>query len=334
MSHVRERRRARLTGLVGLAGLVCGAGCGSVTPAAQDGAAGKGVDAAAEMPAVTVADGCNQVAKALCDTLNGCAPVFVQYLYGDEPTCISRAVLSCMTDQSVSGITRTADDLVSCAKAAATTSCPDALAGSFPSACAVKPGTVVNGMACGSDWQCTSTYCNKTDTCGVCSPRQAAGGACTADDGCVAGLVCATKTCVMPGGPGVACNLPGQPCRSDLYCTSMTGSGTCKARAEAGASCSDNTRDACDIFQGGVCNTIANADTCVTISIAKGGDKCSLASKTACVGGIGPCSDILLGGVCANPAQDGEACDNKNVCVPPATCVNALCRLPSAPDCK
>ena len=328
-------RSARLFGLVACLA-VGAAACGSVTATATDGAAGKGgagADAAVDKPMTTIADGCNQVAKALCDTLNGCAPVFVQYLYGDEPTCISRAVLSCMTDQMVTGIARTADDLVSCAKAAATTSCSDALAGNFPSVCAVMPGPVANGAACGSDWQCQSTYCNKTDACGVCSPRAVAGADCTVDGGCVAGLVCANKKCVAPAGPSAPCNLPAQPCRADLYCTSAAGSGTCQTRIEPGGACADNPADACDIFMGGVCNTIANANTCVTIKIAAGGDVCGLAAKTACVGGVAPCSNPLTGGVCANPAQDGEACGDKAVCVPPATCVDKICRLPSAPDC-
>ncbi len=323
---------ARLSGLVvelvGLAA-VAAIGCGGVTAASPDG--GSGVDAPAEVQTVTPAEGCNQVAKATCDALNGCAPIFFEEQYGDEPTCISRAVLSCMTDQSVSGITRTADDLVSCAKAAATTSCADALAGNFPSACSVKPGTVVNGMACGSDWQCQSTYCNKTDACGVCGPRQAMNGDCTANDGCVTGLVCGNKKCVAPAELGVACNLPGQPCRSDLYCTSMTGSGTCAAKQGAGGPCADNPSDACDFVHGDICNT--NDHTCVMIKIGKGGDTCSLASKTVCAGGVAPCSDILLGGVCANPAQDGAACGGNAVCVPPATCVDRICRLPSAPNC-
>jgi hypothetical protein len=337
---------ARLSGLLGLVGLAASVGCGGVTPAAtttgaggagggthgdMDGGAGTHADAPAERPPTTVADGCSDVAKALCDALNGCAPLFVEYLYGDEATCISRAALSCTTDQMVPGITRTADDLVSCAAAAATTSCADALAGNFPSICSVKPGPVINGMACGSNWQCQSTYCNKTDACGVCSPREAAGGDCTVDEGCVAGLVCGNKKCVAPAGPNAACNLPGQPCRSDLYCTSPTGSGTCATRIAAGGPCADNPSDACDFVHGDICNTTNH--TCVMIKVGKGGDMCSLASKTVCVGGVGPCSDFLLGGVCANPAQDGTACGGNAVCVPPATCVDKICRLPSAPDC-
>jgi hypothetical protein len=315
---------SRLVGLLGLA--AAGGGCGGVTAAAPDGG---GSDA----PAVTIDEACSQVSQALCDALNGCAPILVQILYGDEATCVSRSLLTCMTDQSAPGVTRTASDLVTCAKAAATVACADALSGNFPAACDVKPGMVINGMACGTDLQCQSTYCNKTDTCGVCGPRQAAGGACTATAGCMKGLVCANAMCVAPATMGKPCNLPNQPCRSDLYCTSPNGSGSCAAKIAGGGPCMDNPSDACDFSKAAVCNRLANPNVCVTIKVAKPGDACSLASTTGCVGGVDPCSNLLLGGLCANPAQDGEACGGNSVCVPPATCVNKICRLPSSSNC-
>jgi hypothetical protein len=314
-----HRSYAQVSGLVGLLGLVASA-CG-------------GVSSATPPASVTIEQGCNQVAQALCDALNRCAPVFVQEQYGDATTCVSRTALSCMSDQGLPNVLRTPDDLVRCAQAAPGTSCADALAGKLPSACETKPGALANGVACGSNLQCASAYCNKTDACGVCGPRADVNGACTVNDGCTTGLACANNACVKPAELGQPCNLPSQPCRTDLYCTAKNGAGTCAARVENGGSCSDNTGDACDVFKGAVCNTLANANTCVTINIAKPGEACSLASKTACVGGIAPCSNILLGGVCALPAQDGTMCGGNDVCIPPATCVNKVCRLPSAPNC-
>ncbi|HVU49385.1 MAG TPA: hypothetical protein VHL80_01800 [Polyangia bacterium] len=300
-----------------------GAGCGGVTAAADGGN---------DAPAVTTEEACNKVAKALCDALNGCAPFYVSEQYGDEPTCITRAALSCMTDQSTGGITRTPADLVACAQAATGIDCTDALAGNYPAACDPKPGTIINGMACGSNLQCQSTYCNKTGMCGVCGPRQDAGKACTTNDGCLKGLVCASSVCVKPAGPSEACNLPGQPCRTDLACSSSTAPGTCVAKVGVGGACADNG-DLCDFTKGSICNTLATPKVCIAINVAKPGDSCSLASKTGCVGGIDPCSSILLGGVCANPAEDGAACGDNAVCIPPATCVDKVCRLPSAPNC-
>jgi hypothetical protein len=328
-----SRSPARMSRLAGLVGLAASAaiGCGGVTAATPDG--GNGSDAPAETAPVTTEEACGQVAQALCDALNTCAPVFVEEQYGDESTCVSRATLSCMTDQSTSGITRTADDLVACAKAATGISCADALAGNLPMACDLTPGTVTNGTACGSNLQCQSTYCNNAGTCGVCGPRLDAGGACTSTDGCAMGLVCAGTTCVKPGGLGDACDLPAQPCSTNLYCSSAKAPGTCMARLGAGASCANNG-DACDYSMGAICNTLANPNVCVTINIAKPGDACGLGSKTLCVGGVAPCSNILGKGVCANPADDGAACGGNALCIPPATCVNKLCVLPSVPNCQ
>ena len=70
----------------------------------------------------------------------------------------------------VPGIQRTAGDLVTCTQALATATCSDLLANRFPDACAPKPGTTVNGAACGSNWQCQSTYCARMGECGVCGP--------------------------------------------------------------------------------------------------------------------------------------------------------------------
>jgi hypothetical protein len=311
-------------GLLGLGAAVAG-GCGGVTAASDGG----GNDA----PAVTTESACNQVAQALCNALDGCAPFIVSEQYGDKATCIARAALSCMTDQSTSGIARTPADLVACANAATGISCTDALSGNYPAACDPKPGTIINGMACGSNLQCQSTYCNKTDVCGVCSARQDVGKTCTTNDGCLKGLVCASSLCVKPANTGEACNLPGQPCRSDLACSSSSAPGTCGAKVGVGGDCTANS-DLCDFSKGSICNTLANPKVCLMINIAKPGDKCSLGSKTGCVGGIDPCSSILLGGVCANPAEDGAACGGNDVCIPPATCVNKVCRLPSAPTCN
>jgi hypothetical protein len=279
---------------------------------------------------VSTQQACNQVAQALCDALDRCAPVFVQEQYGDATTCVSRTSLSCMSDQALPSVARTPDDLVRCAQAEPGISCPDALAGKLPSACETKPGSLANGVACGSNLQCQSAYCNKTDACGVCGPRQGANGPCTVNDGCMTGLVCANKTCVTPAELGGTCNLPSQPCRADLYCTAANGPGMCAARMAAGGSCADNPGDACDVFKGNICNTADH--TCLIIAIAKGGEMCGIVNKAACVGGIAPCSGLLTG-ICANPAQDGEACGGTAVCVPPATCVNKVCRLPSAPNC-
>jgi hypothetical protein len=306
-----------------------------VTPAAS-GTAGTGgsADAAAEAAPLTAAEGCAQVAKALCERLDACSPTALKLFYGDRATCATRAALGCTTDQGVTGTTRTPDDLAKCAAALAPTSCADLLANQYPAACDIKPGTGANGTACGSDWQCQSTYCGKTDACGVCGPRQPAGGDCTVDGGCLKGLVCANKKCIAPAGPGGDCNPPNEPCRGDLYCAKDTAK--CTAKVGAGGSCVDD--QACDLTKGVVCNGVSH--TCEMISVSGAGGACGLAAKALCTGFTGfgagqdPCSNILGNGVCAKTAEDGTACGTEHkVCLAPASCVMGVCRLPSAPNC-
>src|SRR5260221_872877 len=110
----------------------------------------------------------------------------------------------------------------------------------------------------------------------------------------------------------------------------MNGSAKCAAKLGAGGACADSDQ-ACDLAKGVMCNPVTHV--CDTIKVAKGGEACSLALKTLCVGFVAPCSSFLAGGVCANPAKDGEACGGNAVCVPPATCQNKICRLPSVPNC-
>jgi hypothetical protein len=335
----------RLRSVVGVLGLAALAGCGGVTAATTpDGGAGTGgagtggagagaPDGSADEAApVTAEEGCKRTAQALCDALDGCAPTAVKVLYGDKATCVARATLSCTTDQAVEGISRTGEDLAKCAHQLSTASCTDLLSDNYPDVCRVQPGKTISGAACGSDWQCASTYCRKTDAkCGVCGPRAAAGADCTASDGCEKGLVCANKKCVAPAAPGADCNLPNQPCRADLYCTAASGSGKCAAKQGSGAACADNS-DACDFGKGVFCNPITKM--CEPITVAKGGEACGLGLKTICVGFFDPCSNFLTGGVCANPAADGATCGGNAVCIPPAQCAGGVCRLPSAPECK
>jgi hypothetical protein len=333
-----NHRRNRNLGPAGLVAALALFGCGGVTPvtAGTGGTSGDAAtsDAPAEVAPVTAAEACHQVATALCDRIGACSPTALKLFYGDAATCAARAALGCTTDQGTDGITRTPDDLVKCAAALAPAACADLLANQYPAACDLKPGVAVNGTACGSDWQCQSTYCRKADAaCGVCGPRQAANGDCTVDAGCLKGLVCANKKCVAPGAPGADCNPGNQPCRGDLYCAKATNQ--CTAKVGAAGSCVDD--QACDLTKGVACIN----KVCETINIAGAGQVCGLPTKTLCTGfsGFGPaqdpCSNILVGGICAKPADDGTPCGaDHQVCLAPANCVMGVCRLPSAPNCK
>lgn len=298
------------------------AGCGNVKSSA-------GGDAGMESAPLTADAACEMFAQAYCDALQACATVAVPLYFGDRATCLSRMKLSCTTDQMSPGISRTPEDLAACAHDAASSSCADLVANRLPASCQVKPGSLANGAACGSSWQCLSTHCEKSaaGSCGTCAVRQPANADCTVDEGCTAGLVCSNGKCTAPVGPGASCN-SNTPCRSDLYCEKTTE--LCTAHVGAAASCAGDS-SACDLLNGYGCNPFNH--TCQAIGVAKGGEPCGIVNGTLvlCIAlDACPGATLTQPGACASPAADGTTCGDNSHCLPPATCVNQLCRLPSA----
>jgi hypothetical protein len=306
------------------------AACGSVSPASTD--AGGGGDAPMETAPLTADQACGQMAQAMCARLNDCAPPALPLFYVDMSTCLDRVKLGCTKDQEAADITRTPDDIAACAAALPAASCDDLISKVLPAACQNKPGTRLAGEGCGSSLQCVTTHCELGDTgCGTCAARAAANGNCTTDDGCTVGLVCANKKCVAPGAVGAACS-DNNPCRGSLNCSTQTS--MCETLQPAGTLCGGD-HGVCDIYHGAACNIFkaqANQD-CETLSVATGGNPCGIVNGglTLCV--LNNSCTALVNGVCPNPAMDGQTCDSNVHCVPPASCVNGLCRFPSVASC-
>jgi hypothetical protein len=315
---------------------LAGIACGNVSANGGSGGngGGGGAGGAGGGPPPTTEQACDQFAQVFCDALHTCANFLVEVLYADATTCVSRTKLACMTDQSVPGIGRTPQDVVTCAAAVSAASCEDLVSNRLPDACENVPGPNVNGSGCGSSLQCQSGHCEKGDaTCGTCAPRQAANGACTVDEGCVRGLVCANQKCVAPKDLGADCDAQSNPCRAKLYCDKNTH--RCTMRVGAGSPCSSDN-NACDPLQSVACNVLAASPTCQAVGVAAGGEPCGIVNGTLtiCVE-LDDCAGASLTqpGSCAAPAGDGEACSDQRRCVPPASCVNGLCRLPSVASC-
>jgi hypothetical protein len=309
------------------------AGCGSVSASNTDAGGGNGgTDAPMETAPLTADQACDQMAQAMCNRVNDCAPPALPLYYVDMPTCLARVKLGCTKDQEDADITRTPAEIVACAQALPGATCDDLLAKMVPAACQTKPGARLNGEGCGASLQCMSAHCEVTaGTCGTCAPQSAANGACTSDDGCVVGLVCANKKCVAPGGVGAACS-DNNPCRGNLNCNKNTS--MCETLQPAGTLCGGDP-GVCDVFHGAACNVFkaqANQD-CETLSVATGGNPCGIVNGglTLCV--LNNSCTALVNGVCPNPAMDGQTCDSNVHCIPPASCSNGLCRFPSVAGC-
>jgi len=315
----------------GAGGMTGGAGGTTGAGGMAGGAGGTGGAAAP-----TVEQACSQFAEAFCTRLTGCAPFVGQILYGDKATCVTRTALGCMRDLQVPDTNQTTTDMVACARDASNAVCDDLLANVLPASCAIKPGPRLNGEGCGSPWQCQSTHCEKPGgDCGVCAPRAAANGACTADEGCMPGLVCAAQKCVMPGQLNAACNAA-NPCRGNLYCNAKTN--MCAMPVGVGGSC-DGDNNACDGKNGVGCNVFASPQRCETVAAAKGGQACGIVNNTLTLCIVNnSCNGVSLVplstmGTCPSPAGDGQQCSDKVHCMAPANCVGGLCRLSGAASC-
>jgi hypothetical protein len=335
-------RASRLLVLVGLAGI----GCGSVSPAA-DGAAGTGGGGsggsdggndATDAAPPTADQACAAIAQALCARLADCAPFELSLLYGTAANCNVRVALGCSKDQSEPDSTRTPGEVVDCANALPAVACADLINNNFPTACQNPPGNRADGTGCGSSLQCMSTHCEKSGTaCGTCAVRQATGGTCTVDEGCQVGLVCANAKCIAPRAVGGQCD-DSHPCKASLYCSASTA--MCAQHATgAGMACATD-KNVCDVAHGFGCDTFETTPACEAVVVANGGDACGLVNGTLTV-----CPEFndctiaggAVSGTCPNAPKDGDPCTLTNPrldCVPPATCVGGVCRLPSVTTCN
>jgi hypothetical protein len=290
--------------------------------------------------AVSPAQACSDLASAICNKLNSCAPFYVTLAYGSVSQCMTRAAIGCPNLISANGSGATAGDVEACAQAYPSASCADLESNTSPSACQIA-GTLPAGSACGGDQQCAGPngYCKiaASAVCGTCATQSAAGGACSTSDDCQVGLVCGTASgatmgsCVSAGAAGAACS-DAHPCQATLVCYNAT----CSAPVEAGGAC-DATAQNCDGTQGLFCNPTSKV--CAQVQTAMSGAACGYSASsntyTLCAND-GTCngSTQTTQGTCGSIASDGAACgSNMANCMDPAVCVNNTCTLPNAASC-
>ena len=165
----------------------------------------------------------------------------------------------------------------------------------------------------------------------MCGKRVAAGEACDTDDDCLDNGACRQQVCVKYVEAGGTCD-DTHPCLPSLYCNS----GTCAQPAAEGASCEVLKQGSCDLLRGLYCDP--QTKTCQKIALAGAGESCGLVGGvyTACKAS-GTCdTDATLAGTCKAPAADGASCDLTKGpgCVPPASCVDGLCKLEDPTACQ
>jgi hypothetical protein len=302
------------------------------------GSGSSGGDAAVEAgPSATQA--CDDFAMAFCAQLQKCSPFTFQVAYGDLTTCQTRAAIPCPTALAANGTKTTPSDLEQCVAAISAETCDESLDNPQPSACSI-PGSLAAGAACGSDWQCSTGFCELTagTLCGTCASRAMpgqkgpdGGPVCIVDAQCAATSICAAGSCVTPAMMGATCSNT-QPCLRTLACIG----GTCKTPLAVGATCAAATD--CDGSKGLYCD-LATSKTCKQTGTATAGGMCGIVSGglVACTGGSS-CANINMQGqgTCHQAAADNAPCGPGITCQAPAVCIKSTayaCELPNAGNC-
>jgi hypothetical protein len=302
-----------------------------------------GLDAAVEAgPSATQA--CDDFAMAFCSQLAKCTPFALTLAYGDMATCQMRAAIPCPSALSASGTKMTPSDLESCVAAVNMETCDEALDNPQPSACSI-PGTIAAGAACGSDWQCSTGFCQLTagSLCGTCATRAMpgqtgpdGGPVCLVDTQCAATTVCGGGKCVSPGMAGATCGMGSPPCLHTLTCIG----GKCATPLALGAACTMATD--CDGSKGLYCDPKTKA--CVQEQTATATQACNpvnamAATLVQCSSGA-ECDNLTAQGMgtCHPPAMDNATCGPGIPCTAPAVCLKSsagalTCQLPNAGSC-
>ncbi len=265
--------------------------------------------------------------------MNDCASLYVGIQYGDVATCTTRLKIACTNALNAPSTGATAGQAESCASAVGSAACADVLGRNPPGACKTVAGSLADGTACGDDAQCSGKNCRASvgSTCGACSTRAAAGGACSSSGDCDYGFTCANKVCVTPGAAGAMCDV-GHPCATSFACKG----GTCVQRQAAGATCDVAAQD-CDNLSGLYCDP--KTKVCAKAQLAAAGAACGITSNGyfyCSASGVCRQTSATMPGTCVAAAADGASCDDAMGpgCLPPATCSGGVCKIVDPSACK
>jgi hypothetical protein len=247
-----------------------------------------------------VLQACSAFVATFCAKVQSCSPFALGVVYGDVTTCKQRLMLSCIPNSIAPGTSAVPAKTTGCEQSIAALACPKFLANDLGAACAIDPGTVAQGGACGDDAQCATTFCARAPdaACGICQPPTKVGDPCV-QGSCSTGTVCPAgqSKCITP--------VAGQV------------NATCSALEE------------CDLANAVGCNT--GSKKCIALTMAPsqgacGADSIVPTSYAVCSAG-GTCSAAIFG-KCSLAAADGAACSTSDTgahCMTPARCVAGKC---------
>jgi hypothetical protein len=267
---------------------------------------------------VTFQQAAADIAFARCSHYADCSPTVIALRYGDLPTCraIYKATyLSSLTSAST-GASPSSQE--SCASKISGWDCNDYLNyQNPPPECAIPPGQLPNGSACGTSSQCQSTFCAIApgSGCGKCATVPVSGDSCADLVSCPSSLSCqsTTELCEAFAQLNGTCGA-GLPCAARLSCVGASGTqtGSCQAAVlDAGAPCTPQPAGpGCDYLSGVSCNTASGV--CEPVQLAGNGQACgNVNNQPAYCKAEGTCVSLngVIGSACVGAAGLGAPCD-------------------------
>ena len=283
----------------------------------------------------------------------------------------TRHVASCVAELALTGTSRTAADVESCASALEKLPC--GTISEFVPECTTKGGALADGAACNEGAQCKGGVCDYLDpdaakTCGVCTAPLEEGASCSQKTStCTPGTICVGSldavtitTCkrVKYAEPKAACgaNILCQPGYLCFKANAGDPTPTCNPRFGPGVYCGDDDDvceeasfcekttnkcanrpkegEACD-FQRPCPNGLGCSKTtgkCSPLTFAAPGEACG--GDVACVQGV--CGQGTGTQTCPQVVEDGNGCleDAHMTCRAPAKCVSGKCVMPTTGVCR
>jgi hypothetical protein len=288
--------------------------------------------------------GCAAYASAFCAEFQACLPgLFPVFSFADSSDCQAFYLQSCNDALAAPHSGWTASVAEQCGSAYSGMNCTTFLGqGEIPAACLVHGGTVANGGACSSPWQCASGRCSLPaliGQCGTCVPTIALGQPCANDTlvgaPCADNLVCAVTpasptatVCALPVSMGGAC-ADSAVCPEDGYCDSTTH--VCTKLPGVGASCAGKATYFCDPTQtGSLCD--ATTSTCLPVTVSPIGGACGMlaGSSANCSYGSATCNIVGDAGAGTCTPIDKGSCSPTDICtsspcLDPFQCATLVC---------
>lgn len=350
------RRSNRSLALVFSAGLFLACSSSSSDPAKED--------ASTAAAPVTAQSACEHEFRVRVERCDGAdiAPATLS-------TARTRYVASCVGALSLTGSTRTAEDVEACAKAVEAEEC--GVAPVLLAACVVQPGTLRAGSACNVDTQCQSGHCDLLATqakgkgCGVCLETVAEGDSCDPEHpACAIGTLCiGSATDKSPRcrraayvDENASCDGYATYCHPGFMCASIGGApSTCIPVHTVGGECPADAACATDTFCSETTHTCANlanvgeacdsqtpcksglgcdstTKTCAPLTFAEPGVKCG--GSVACREGV--CGQGTGAPTCPALVEDGKGCleGAHMTCLAPATCIAGACVMQTTATCQ